>query len=172
MAHLPRRLAACLLLAVALPAAAQWKWRDATGRIQYSDRPPPAAVADRDILQRPGPTSPAATAAAAPAERAASAPPLALGAASAASGARVDPALEAKRREAEQAEAARKKAEADKLAAVRADNCQRARAQLRALDEGVRMSRINEKGEREILDDSGRAAEAQRMRGIVASDCR
>ena len=35
------------------PAAAQWKWRDAQGRVQYSDRPPPTTVPDRDILTRP-----------------------------------------------------------------------------------------------------------------------
>ena len=43
------------------PVAAQWKWRDAGGRIQYSDRPPFASVPDRDILQRPA-TGSAATA--------------------------------------------------------------------------------------------------------------
>jgi hypothetical protein len=32
--------------------------------------------------------------------------------------------------------------------------------------------RINAKGEREYLDDQGRAEEAQRMRGIIASDCK
>ena len=46
--------AAPLLLAalVALPtqAAMQWKWRDAQGQVQYSDRPPPPGVSDKDIL--------------------------------------------------------------------------------------------------------------------------
>jgi Domain of unknown function (DUF4124) len=38
---------------LALPAEAQWKWRDKGGRMQYSDLPPPASVAEQDILQRP-----------------------------------------------------------------------------------------------------------------------
>ena len=46
----------CLLLLI-LPllalAQTQWKWRDAQGRVQYSDRPPPAGTADKDILARP-----------------------------------------------------------------------------------------------------------------------
>ena len=38
---------------LALPAAAQWKWRDKNGQVQYSDLAPPNGVAERDILQRP-----------------------------------------------------------------------------------------------------------------------
>ena len=46
-------LSAVLGVCLALPAAAQWKWRGKDGRIQYSDLPPPAGTADQDILQRP-----------------------------------------------------------------------------------------------------------------------
>ena len=38
---------------IALPAAAQWKWRDKGGHVQYSDLPPPAGTPDQDILSRP-----------------------------------------------------------------------------------------------------------------------
>jgi hypothetical protein len=34
-------------------AQTQWKWRDKTGRTQYSDLPPPSAVPEQDILARP-----------------------------------------------------------------------------------------------------------------------
>src|ERR1017187_325860 len=44
-------LAALALLA--LPAQAQWKWRDAAGHVQYSDLPPPSGTPDKDILSRP-----------------------------------------------------------------------------------------------------------------------
>jgi len=42
----PRRLAGLVLLAAALPAAAQnaYRWVDKDGRIQYSDRPPPQEI--------------------------------------------------------------------------------------------------------------------------------
>src|SRR5882757_8523412 len=50
-------LTALLGSLLALPAAAQWKWRDPSGHIQYSDTPPPPGVAEKDILQRPGGSS-------------------------------------------------------------------------------------------------------------------
>ena len=153
---------------LAAPAQAQWKWRDKNGQVQYSDLPPPAGVADSDILQRPNGTQQrraAPVAATAPASAASSGAP-----ALAPKG--TDPELEAKRQKAEQEEAAKKKAEADKLAAAKADNCVRAKAQMRTLDSGVRITRTNEKGEREFLDDAARADEAKRTRDIIASDCK
>ena len=159
--------AALLGLTLALPAEAQWKWRDAHGQTQYSDLPPPAGVAEKDILQRPGGAAAArraAAAAAAPAS-AASAAPLAAARAS-------DPELEAKRKQAEQEAAAKKKAEDDKIAAARAENCKRAQAQMRTLDSGIRIARVNEKGEREIIDDTARAAETKRTQGVIASECK
>jgi type IV secretory pathway VirB10-like protein len=158
---------AVLALCVAGSAFAQWKWRDASGRIQYSDLPPPPGVADKDILQRPA--APARVVAPAPA--AASAPPL-----TPATGKPVETELDAKRKKAEQEEAAKnaakKKADDEKIAAAKADNCNRARSQLRALDDGIRMARVNAQGEREVLDDAQRAAETKRTRDIIASDCK
>ena len=66
---LARRLGSALIvlacLAGASSALAQWQWRDANGRRIFSDSPPPASVADKDILQRPkGATPPPANAAA------------------------------------------------------------------------------------------------------------
>jgi hypothetical protein len=160
-----------LLLAVALgalmtlPAAAQWKWRDGKGQIQYSDLPPPQGTADKDILQRPAGGALRAPVAAAPVASAASAPPLAPKGG-------VEPELEAKKKKQEQDEAEKKKAEEQRLAALRAENCSRARAQMRTLDSGVRIARTNDKGEREILDDQQRADETKRARDTIASDCK
>ena len=165
------RLGACALLALLSvglnsTAFAQWKWRDGKGHVQYSDLPPPGSVAEQDILQRPngaGRRAPmqATQGAAAPAS-----------AATAASGPKGDPELEAKRRKAEQDEAAKRKAEDDKIAAGKAENCNRAKGQQRALDDGLRLSRVNEKGEREVLDDKQRADESRRTREIIASECK
>jgi len=153
---------------LASPAEAQWKWRDKSGRVQYSDLPPPASVAEKDVLQRPGgaqrPVAPAAPVAAAPA--------------SAASGVAVltpktvEPELEAKRRKAEEEKLAKDKAEEQRIAAAKADNCNRARAQLRTIDDGIRIARTNAQGEREVLDDKGRAEERRRTMEIIASDCK
>ena len=162
-------LTAVLGATLALPAVAQWKWRDAGGRTQYSDTPPPPSVAEKDILQRPQagatssrralPVAPASTASAA-----SDAPALAPKTA--------DTELDTKRKLAEQDVADKKKAEEAKAAAARADNCARAKAQMRTFDAGGRVSRTNEKGEREFLDDKARAQEAARTRDAIASECK
>ena len=114
-------LAIVLGLAAALPVGAQWKWRDKSGQTQYSDLPPPAGVADQDILQRPtaGQRKPPPVAVAASGASAAAAAPALAAKAS-------EPELEARRKKAEQDEATKKKAEDTRLASARAENCTRA----------------------------------------------
>ena len=152
------------VLLAALPAAAQWKWKDARGQVVISDVPPPREIPDRDVLQKPGLVSRRATPNPTPA---ASAPPVETVAK-----AKVDPELEARKKKAEQDEKDKGKAEEEKVAAQRSENCKRARAHMASLDSGIRLSRTNDKGEREILDDKQRAEEIQRTRQIISSDCR
>jgi hypothetical protein len=182
---------AVLLLFIAAlwpqPADAQWRWRDANGRITVSDRPPPREIADKDILSRP--SNAARQRLAAPAADAASAAeaaaPAVAGVTSAPGGGASAPAVgasrppsqlqaevEARRKRAEQEQAARAKAEEDKLAAQRAENCRRARSHVATLESGQRIARVNERGEREILDDRARADEMRTARAVIASDCR
>lgn len=136
-----------------------WKWRDAQGRIQFSDRPPPASVPARDILAKPTPfkatefLSQAQQATSAP-ERAASAP------AGKASGA--EDAATAQRRKEVEAQNQR----------IRAENCQRARTQLSFMESGGVVTRVNAQGEREVLEDALRNAELQRLRQAVQTECR
>lgn len=151
-----------LALGLLPPAQAQWKWRDQTGQINVSDRPPPRDVPQKDILARPLPelrrAAEPASAASAPARPEVRAP--------------VDRELEARKRAADQEQAARLKAEADKAAVDRAENCRRARGHVAALESGQRIARLNESGEREVIDDKGRADELRRAREVIASDCR
>ena len=153
-----------LLCAAHMPGHAQWKWKDANGRITISDMPPPRGTADKDILQRPELKARTVTAAA-PAASGASAPAALVAKP-------VDKDLEARKRAAEDEKLAKARAEEEKLAAQRAENCKRARAHLAALDSGQRIARYNDKGEREILDDAGRAAEARRAREAISSECK
>lgn len=159
--------------AMAAPALAQWQWIDNAGRKVYSDTAPPAGTPDKNILKRPAaagpmsaspahPPAPAAASPSAPGEAAAPPAPQAPG---------VDKELEARKKEAEAAEAAKKKQEAEKLARARAENCQRAKTAKTTLDSGQRLATTNAKGEREIMDDTRRASEAQRLQQIIASDC-
>jgi hypothetical protein len=161
--------AAPLLLAalVALPtqAAMQWKWRDAQGQVQYSDRPPPPGVLDKDILGRPSGASRAAQSLpSAPAIPASAAPLPGLKAS--------DPALEARKRKADAEKDAAKKTEEAQQAKTRAENCERARSYQRSLDSGMRIARTSANGEKEILDDQGRAQEQARNRDVLNSNCK
>lgn len=153
------------MLACVLPltALAQWVWVDKDGRKVYSDRSPPAEVPARNILKQPGgkPAPSEPQAAQAPAM-----PPSSL---------RIpgkDKGLEDRKKQAEAAEAEKKKAEEEQLAKVRAENCERAKRAKASFDSGIRIAQSNAKGEREILDDSARAAETKRIQEIIDVECK
>ncbi|HEY2976880.1 MAG TPA: DUF4124 domain-containing protein [Burkholderiaceae bacterium] len=162
-----RWLLCIAMIATGLSAAAQtttpWKWRDKAGQVHISDMPPPRDIGDKDILQRPTVIQRQVAAQAAAAASAASV---------AASGAKADPELEARRQRARQEQEARAKVEDAAQAAVRAENCKRAQSYMRTLEDGRPQYRYNDKGEREVIDDQLRAAEVQRARQTIASDCR
>ena len=84
----------------------------------------------------------------------------------------LDREIEARKKASEQEQAAKTKADEARLASQRADNCQRARNQQAALESGQRMARVNDKGEREVLDDRARSEEMRQVREVIASDCR
>ena len=171
---LTRRWTQCatlLVLLFVLPGAvqAQWRWKDSRGQLHASDQPPPGDIADKDVLQRPAPRA-TVQAAAATAPTAASAvnpaakPP--------ASSAQVDPELQQRRARADQEAKAKAQVEEQRLAAQRADNCQRARQHLATLDTGARLVRFNAQGERVVVDDATRAQEAAQARAVAADNCR
>jgi hypothetical protein len=165
----------CLSL-LSLPAAAQWMWRGADGRVNASDRPPPPGVADKDILKRPladtRPRAPVAAAGTAGAASAAAGPAPAPAPAASAPVTALEREAQARKLAAETERAAKARADEDRLAAVRASNCRTARSQVASLESGVRVVRTNEKGEREVIDDRARQEELKRARDAIASDCR
>jgi hypothetical protein len=155
-------LATCL----AVPAAyAQWLWIDNSGRKVFSDQAPPPSVPANKILKRPGnaPAQPEPVAAAAPAASSPASMPKVSG---------KDKELEEKKKQAAAADAEKKKAQEEELAKARADSCDRTKRAKATLDSGIRIVTTNNKGEREFLDDNARAAEAKRLDGIVARDCK
>lgn len=166
-----RLLLACCALAASFAVSAQYQWIDQDGSRVFSDRAPPAHVPESSILSRPRGSVARATPAPeadADAEPAADAAPAAVPAPAAA----VDTELEARKKQAEAAEAERERAEEARQAAARAENCSRARSAKASFESGQRMARMNDKGEREILDDAQRAVELQRIEQIIASECR
>src|SRR5690349_19108783 len=112
------RLAA-LALACTMPllAAAQWVYLDKSGRKVFSDQVPPPDVTPDRIIRQPG-----VKAAAVPAAEAApaAAPAVATGSAARTSGS--DKTLEAKKKQGEAAEAAKKKEQEEKVAQARSEN--------------------------------------------------
>ena len=168
--HLPlRHLLPLLLLALtaAPDASAQYKWRDANGRLVYSDMPPPTSIAPDAVLQAPGLRAPADRSGTG--AEAAKAPAGAAGSPAAASVA--DRELEFRKRRMERAESERKAAEEAGKARQLAAACEETRAELRTLESGMRMSRVNERGEREFIDDAQRAARMEAARKTSREQC-
>jgi hypothetical protein len=148
-------------VAYALPADAQWAWRDGSGRTVYSDQPPPASVKPSQILRQPSTQSfgtPAADPGSAPDGKAdtkdAPKGPKTL----------AEREMESRKRAAEAADAEKKQAEEQAQNAQKAAECDRMRGYLRALEDGQRIARTDAQGNREILDDAARASETRRVR--------
>jgi hypothetical protein len=147
-----------LLLALLAPLALAgeiYTWKDASGRVNYSDTPPPGAQQVRTLRQ--GTTEPQA------------APAPAAATPQAKSIAEQEVEFRKRRAAAQEVEA---KAEKEKVAMEEKQrNCQQAKNQLAALESGQRVARFNEQGEREFLEDNQRAAEIERARKAVADWC-
>lgn len=154
-------LCACLTLAalaLSLPAEAQlYKWVDAHGRTQYSDRPPVGRPVQR--MDRPTPGAPTDDAPAAGASPGGATPTTA------------EQEQAFRKRRMEQEEAAQKQAKADAEKQAKDAQCQRTRNYLKSLEGGRRVVRTNDKGEDEYLDDVQRRSEIERTREDLSTHC-
>jgi Domain of unknown function (DUF4124) len=155
---------AILALCVALPAFGQmYKWKDADGKWQYSDKPPPSTVKSEKLnVPANAPSAPAAS----------------EGKGGAAKDAKSGPKTAAeqeqdfRKRQADAAKAQSVSAQKQAEAKEREDNCRRSRMALASAEAGGRQSRTDEKGERVFLDDAQVAAEAARARQNIATLCK
>jgi hypothetical protein len=167
--------AAGLMALAATGANAQnlWKWRDASGQLHISDTAPPPGTPHKNILSSPGGAAPVGAPTLTPLSST-PAPTQAIQAGAAASTA-AESALDRKKKAADKDKADKEKAdraEVDaKNAAIRKDNCARAQSSLTGLQSGQRIARVNDKGEREVLDDTGRAEEIKRTQDMVTTNC-
>ena len=170
-----KNLFALGLLCVCTLAVAQWQWLDKDGRKVFSDRAPPPDILEKNIIKRPGGRNalPVMSAAADAVDGTAPTgqPAAANRPAVPASGTGLDKELEAKKKQAADAEAAKKKIEEEKVTRAKIENCARAKQAKASLDSGARIGRVNASGEREVLDDGARAAEGKRIQAIMTSDC-
>lgn len=163
---------------MSMAASAQWQWTDKDGHKVFSDRAPPQDIPERNILKRPGGSGKMASTAAAATNLAVSAPAVASAASgpqAAASAPRpsgVDKELAEKKKKVEEAELAKRKAEEEKVLKAKVENCARAKQAKTNFDSGIRIAQINDKGEREVMDDAARAAEVKRIQSIIDADCK
>ena len=152
-----------------MAASAQWQWMDKDGRKVYSDRAPPPDILEKNIMKRPGSRIISAAPIDTPASALASAP---ADSASAPKISGVDKELADKKKKAEEAELAKRKAEEERITKAKIENCARAKQAKATFDSGVRVARVNEKGEREVMEDGARAAEVKRIQAIMDADCK
>lgn len=180
----PRHLLLTFLvvLAAAPLAHAQYKWRDANGRMVYSDMPPPASVRPSDVLATPArsPLANAPSGSGEPAKSSAStgsSTPAASGDASNESirKAALSPAdkeLEFRKRRQERLDAEAKQMKAEATARTQQAQCVEARNGLRSLERGMPVSMVNERGEPQLLDESQRKNRIDALRRSLQDSCR
>ena len=149
-----------VLLAAALLAASgfaqQYKWVDKDGKVRYGDMPPPGVRATP--LKPPSgaatPSAPTPTASGKKGEKA------------------LTPEQAFQKRQKDQQEAAQKAEKERADAELSRVNCEGARANLRQLQSGERVSTTNAAGERAYLDDAQRAKDTERVQKAVSDWCK
>ncbi len=152
-----------MALACGLAHAQAYRWVDKDGKVRYGDTPPPGVKAApmKGISGSPAPPPP-------PAQGSKDG----KGEGSPAAKAPADPAKEfaerQKKAKEDAAKADKERADAETLK----KNCDRAQGSLRALESGQRMSTIDAKGERAILDDAARQVQIAETRGEIAKNCK
>lgn len=161
-----RALAGALLFAASSLATAQYMWIDDKGIKQLSDRPPPPNVPDKRILKAPGkplfnPNAPA------PAEEPATVEP---------AEAKRPPTLAERnadfnKRKTDAAAAEKKAGEDARRKADVAANCDGARKNQMALDQGIRMGTYDKNGERSVMGDEEREELRKKTQKVLA-DCK
>ena len=149
---------------VVAPATAQtYKWTDADGKVHYSDQPPPANTKEKVTVKPRKQTASAPTAAAAPTEK---------GAPAAKARTYVEQEADFKKRQVEAAEREAAEKKTANEATEKKRNCEQARAQLKNLQAGGRVTRTNAQGEREYMSDAQIGQEIERSKQAVDSWCK
>jgi len=138
-------LAALFLLLAPLASAQLYKWVDKDGKVQYSDQPPPAG-ASKQINVPSGPAAPA------PSAR------------------DKDKALEKTR--AESRESAKKADDLAKNTKQRQEECDRAGAYLKGIENGGRFVTFDAKGERVFMEQDQIDAAKAKARQNVEEACK
>lgn len=145
-----------MLALVTTAQAGVTRWVDAEGKIHYSDQPPPpTAKSQKSLDLKNNPALPKATPDSKDGEKSLA-----------------EKDLESRKRKVQAEESAAKQAKDQEEAKSRKANCAQARNQLQALQEGQRMSKFDEKGERVFLEDKDRAHAIEEAKKSADSWCK
>lgn len=165
-----RSFAAALLLLAATVAHAQYAWIGPNGTRQYSDKPPPPDTPASKILKSPGRITTLSEATdAAPADAVTPIGAKAEAPKGPPSVAEREAAYkERKKTEAEAQQKAQQEAQQQQQKAAACASAREAQAQLAS---GMRMAKVDEKGQRGYMDDAERAARTERVNRAL-DNCR
>jgi Domain of unknown function (DUF4124) len=168
--QLPWMLCALLIALPLLGNAEIYKWKDKNGTTRYSDTPPPSNVKQEAIgskkLAKPAsqvPTAPVANEqpSAADKEAAKDSPPV--------PGSADEEAAELRQRNAEAEK--NNKQEKEAQARLKEENCKAAKSNLAGYQQGGRVYKMNEKGEREYLDENDFKAGQEKAQQEINENC-
>lgn len=145
-------LALTTLFFFAAPAAAEmYRWVDAQGKVHYSDQPPDVKSKSSKTLNIPNqPTAPAAESSKSWQEK----------------------ELDYKKRQAAATESETKKKKEAEDAKAKAENCDKSKKALKALEEGGRINTYDDKGNRSVMDDAQRAKAMDDAKKAVSEWCK
>ena len=136
-------------LHAATAAAQMYSWKDADGKIQYSDQPPPGKVPVRTVAPPPAPSlDPAARQQA------------------------LSRDMEARQKQKDARKAAGKTEQERAAAEERRAACEKAKGNLQSIESGITRFTVNAAGERVALDGAVREAELANARKAVDSWCK
>lgn len=137
---------ACALAASTAAFGQLYKWVDKDGKVTYSDQPPPAQQSKQLNLN---------TGVASPPTRSA-----------------IERDKEIEKGRVEAREKAKVASEKERKSEIDQQNCRAARAYLKTVESGVRVSTMDDKGEQVILDDDQIAAERVKAQKAVDEACK
>jgi hypothetical protein len=164
MKHLLWGLSLIMALAPAASQAEIYKWKDKNGVVRYSDIPPPSNVPHESLGKKANKapaeveTSPAAEAASPASPEPQQITPE-----------EVSPDTDKQLKEEEAARQRAAAAEAEQQ--QKQEQCTNAKARMQSYEQGGRVYKINEKGEREFLDDAALAQALEEAQADVNKYC-
>ena len=168
MKLLPLLLAVFALSAVSgLSQAEIYKWKDKEGKIRYSDTPPPSNIKQESMSGKKKVAAPTGNAPLAPVD--ANAAPAKMADIPEAPISPEDAAALQRQRNAEADKNNKKEKEVE--AARKVENCTAAKANMQTYTQGGRVYKMNEKGEREYMDESGFKAGREKAQQEINENC-